>query len=99
LEAIAFGVEEGCDWFAASFIRGRGDVEAVRRAIEEAGGDQPVVSKVEHAEAVFNLSEIVEASDGVMVARGDLGVEMPPCGRCPSSRSGSSRPATGLGSR
>jgi len=78
LEAIAFGVEEGCDWFAASFVRGRGDVEAVRRAIEEAGGDQPVVSKVEHAEAVFNLSEVVEASDGVMVARGDLGVEMPP---------------------
>ena len=76
LKGIAFGVEF-CDWFAASFVRERGDVEGVKKAIEEAGGDQPVISKIEHREAVENIDEIVEASDGVMVARGDLGIEMP----------------------
>ncbi len=76
LEGIAFGVEF-CDWFAASFVRERGDVEGVKKAIEAAGGDQPVISKIEHREAVENIDEIVEASDGVMVARGDLGIEMP----------------------
>ena len=75
-EGISFGVEF-CDWFAASFVRERGDVEGVKRAIEEAGGDQPVISKIEHREAVENIDEIVEASDGVMVARGDLGIEVP----------------------
>jgi len=77
LEGIAFGVEF-CDWFAASFVRERGDVERVKKAIEEAGGDQPVISKIEHREAVENIDEIVAASDGVMVARGDLGIEIPP---------------------
>ncbi len=77
LEGIAFGVEF-CDWFAASFVRERGDVEGVKKAIEAAGGDQPVISKIEHREAVENIDEIVEASDGVMVARGDLGIEIPP---------------------
>ena len=76
LEGIAFGVEF-CDWFAASFVRERRDVEGVKRAIAETGGDQPVISKIEHREAVENIDEIVEASDGVMVARGDLGIEMP----------------------
>ena len=76
LKGIAFGAEF-CDWFAASFVRERGDVESVKKAIEEAGGDQPVISKIEHREAVENIDEIVEASDGVMVARGDLGIEMP----------------------
>ena len=76
LEGIAFGVEF-CDWFAASFVRERGDIEGVKKAIEETGGDQPVISKIEHREAVKNIDEIVEASDGVMVARGDLGIEVP----------------------
>lgn len=76
LEGIAFGVEF-CDWFAASFVRERGDIEGVKKAVEEAGGDQPVISKIEHREAVENIDEIVEASDGVMVARGDLGIEIP----------------------
>jgi pyruvate kinase len=76
LRGIGFGVEF-CDWFAASFVRERGDVEGVRRAIEEAGGSQPVISKIEHRDAVENIDEIVEASDGVMVARGDLGIEIP----------------------
>jgi pyruvate kinase len=76
LRGIAFGVEF-CDWFAASFVKERGDVEGMKKAIEEVGGDQPLISKIEHREAVENIGEIVEVSDGVMVARGDLGIEMP----------------------
>lgn len=75
---IKFGVDEEADWFAISFVRRRRDVERVRRAIKEAGGDQPVISKIEHRDAVENIEEIIKASDGVMVARGDLGVEIPP---------------------
>jgi pyruvate kinase len=51
---------------------------AVRSAIIENGGDQPVISKIEHGDAVYNINEVIEASDGVMVARGDLGIEIPP---------------------
>lgn len=78
LVGISFGVEMECDWFAASFIKSRDDVELVRDAINENGGDQPIISKIEHGEAVYNIEEIIEASDGVMVARGDLGIEIPP---------------------
>jgi pyruvate kinase len=78
LMGIRFGVEMDCDWFAASFIRSKADVEAVRAAILEHGGDQPIISKIEHAEAIHNINEIIEASDGIMVARGDLGIEIPP---------------------
>jgi len=78
LKGIEFGVQVGADWFAASFIRSRKDVEAVKEAIKEADGDQPVISKVEHGEAITNIDEIIDASDGVMVARGDLGIEVPP---------------------
>jgi pyruvate kinase len=77
LEGIAVGVDL-CDWFAASFVRSREDVERIKRAIKKSGGDQPVISKIEHREAVENIDEIVETSDGVMVARGDLGIEVPP---------------------
>jgi len=78
LKGIEFGVQVGGDWFAMSFIRDRRDVENTRRAVERAGGDQPIISKVEHREAIENIDEIIDASDGVMVARGDLGVEVPP---------------------
>lgn len=78
LRGIEFGVEAGGDWFAMSFIRDGLDVENTRKAIGEAGGDQPVISKIEHREAIENIDEIIDASDGVMVARGDLGVEVPP---------------------
>jgi pyruvate kinase len=77
-KGIAFGVEMGADWFAASFIRDRRDVEAVKNIVDESDGDQPVISKIEHAEAIMNIDEIISASDGVMVARGDLGIEVPP---------------------
>ncbi|MCW3991424.1 MAG: pyruvate kinase [Candidatus Bathyarchaeota archaeon] len=77
LEGIDFGVEI-CDWFAISFVRERDDVERTRQAIARAGGDQLVISKIEHKEAIGNIDGIIEASDGVMVARGDLGIEVPP---------------------
>jgi pyruvate kinase len=78
LKGIEFGVQVGADWFAASFIRSRKDVETVKNAIKSVDGDQPVISKVEHGEAITNIDEIIDASDGVMVARGDLGIEVPP---------------------
>jgi pyruvate kinase len=78
LTGISFGVEMDCDWFAASFIRDASDVKAVNEAVSDAGGDQPVISKIEHGDAIRNIGEIIEASDGVMVARGDLGIEIPP---------------------
>ena len=78
IKGIEFGVQSGADWFAASFIRNRKDVETVKEAIKTAGGAQPVISKIEHAEAITNIDEIVYASDGIMVARGDLGIEVPP---------------------
>jgi pyruvate kinase len=77
VRGIEFGVGS-CDWFAISFVRDRRDVENTRRAIERAGGDHPVVSKIEHRGAIENIDEIIDASDGVMVARGDLGIEVPP---------------------
>jgi pyruvate kinase len=78
LSGIRFGVKMDSDWFAASFIRSKKDVLAVKQAIKRLGGDQPLISKVEHADAVYNINEIIEESDGIMVARGDLGIEIPP---------------------
>ena len=78
VKGIEFGVQVGADWFAASFIRSKKDVEAVKQAIKEAGGDQPIISKIEHGEAITNIDEIIDTSDGIMVARGDLGIEVPP---------------------
>jgi pyruvate kinase len=66
---------------AISFVRSADDIIRVRQAIQEHAPDQidtPIIAKLERAEALENLAEIVEAADGVMVARGDLGVEMPP---------------------
>lgn len=75
---IEFGVGVGADWFAVSFVRNHSDVERVRASIEKEGGDQPLISKIEHRDAIENIDEIIETSDGVMVARGDLGIEIPP---------------------
>ena len=78
IEGIKFGVDVECDWFAASFVRSKKDVDAVSAAINREGGTQPLISKIEHGDAVHNIKEIIEASDGIMVARGDLGIEIPP---------------------
>jgi len=74
---LAFAVAEGVDYLAASYVGRREDVEEMRRAVAEAGGDVPLVSKLERSRAVDHLEGIVAASDAVMVARGDLGVEVP----------------------
>ncbi|SFF97314.1 pyruvate kinase [Desulfotomaculum arcticum] len=75
---IIFGIENNLDFVAASFIRKASDVLAIRRIIEENNGYMDIISKIESREAVLNLDEIIKVSDGIMVARGDLGVEIPP---------------------
>jgi pyruvate kinase len=74
---IQFGVRMGVDFVAGSFIRKAQDVLEIRRVIEEAGGNQHIISKVESQEGFDELDAILEVSDGLMVARGDLGVEVP----------------------
>ena len=75
-EDIRFVAEEGVDYMAVSFARDAADMEQARSLVRAAGGDARVVAKVERHEAVDNLAGIIDASDVVMVARGDLGVEM-----------------------
>ncbi len=78
---LAFGLEHGVDAVAMSFVRTAEDVLRVKQAIEHGAlgvRRPPVIAKLERPEALRNLTEIVQAADGVMVARGDLGVEMPP---------------------
>jgi pyruvate kinase len=75
-ELIKVAAELGADFIAVSFCRNAQDMEDARRIARAAGSDAALVSKIERAEAIENLSEIVDASDVVMVARGDLGVEI-----------------------
>ena len=74
---IAYGVSQGVDFIATSFVRKAEDVWAVQKIVEENGGNQAVIAKIENRQGVDNLQEILQAADGLMVARGDLGVEMP----------------------
>lgn len=75
---LQFGVKEGVDIITASFIRRASDVAEIRKVLDEAGGKHVLIySKIENQEGVDNLDEIIEISDGIMVARGDLGVEIP----------------------
>ncbi len=73
-----FGVEQGVDFFAISFVRTARDVLRLRHLLEEVDARQPIIAKIEKPEGWHNLDAILEESDGVMVARGDLGVEMAP---------------------
>jgi pyruvate kinase len=75
---LAFALEHGADYIAVSFVRRAQDVLAARRAIHRAGKNTPIIAKLEKPQAIDNLDAILEAADGVMVARGDLGVEMSP---------------------
>jgi pyruvate kinase len=72
-----FGVEQGVDFIALSFVRTGKDVLRLRHLLEESDAAQPIIAKIEKPEAWQNLDSILEESDGIMVARGDLGVEMP----------------------
>ena len=75
---LKFGCEIGVNLVAASFIRKASDVEAIRKVLVENGGEHiQIFSKIENQEGVDNIDAILEASDGIMVARGDLGVEIP----------------------
>ena len=77
-EDLKFAAENDFDFIAASFVRKASDVEDIRACLHEFGGDNiRIISKIENREGVDNLEEIIQASDGVMVARGDLGVEIP----------------------
>lgn len=75
LEDVRWGVQEGVDLFAQSFVRRASDVEALNLHIRELGGPQTIIAKIEHPQALDNLEDILRVSWGVMVARGDLGVE------------------------
>ena len=75
-EDIKFVAQEGIDYMAVSFARDAADIQQARALLHEAGGDARIVAKIERHEAVANLAGIIDASDVVMVARGDLGVEM-----------------------
>ncbi len=78
IEDLEFGAEKGFDFVALSFVKEAKDVEEVREFLEQKGSNADIISKIEHLKAVENFEEILEASDGVMIARGDLGVEADP---------------------
>jgi len=78
VDYIKFAVENDIDYLALSFVRNKEDLQMTKKYIEEFGGDIPVIAKIEKPQALENLDEIIEASDGVMVARGDLGIEISP---------------------
>jgi pyruvate kinase len=75
-EDLEFGLAQGVDWISLSFVRNAEDVRILREIIREKGMKVPVIAKIEKPQAVDNLEEILEVVDGIMVARGDLGVEL-----------------------
>jgi len=77
LKDLEFGLQLDVDLIALSFVRERADVEALNQRIDEAGKNIGVIAKIEKPNAVQNIDDILEAVDGIMVARGDLGIEMP----------------------
>ena len=77
IEDLRWGLKAGADFIALSFVRSADDITDVHRIMDEEGIRVPVIAKIEKPQAVANLEEIVEAFDGIMVARGDLGVELP----------------------
>ena len=77
IEDLRWGLKAGADFIALSFVRSAKDIDDVYKVMDEVGHRIPVIAKIEKPQAVDNLEEIVLAFDGIMVARGDLGVEMP----------------------
>ena len=76
-EDILFGIKMGFDFLACSFVRSKEDILAVRKILDENGAKTKVIAKIENMQGIRNLTEILEVSDGIMVARGDMGVEIP----------------------
>ena len=77
MDDLRWGLRAGADFIALSFVRSAADIVDVHRIMDEVGIRVPVIAKIEKPQAVENLQEIVDAFDGIMVARGDLGVELP----------------------
>lgn len=77
IEDIKWGLEHDMEYIAVSFVRTRDEIISVRRVVEELDGDIKIIAKIETKQAVVNLDDIISVVDGMMVARGDLGVEMP----------------------
>lgn len=74
---LRFGIEQGVDYIALSFVRQASDIETLKGIIKSAGASIPVIAKIEKHEALSNIDDIISIVDGIMVARGDLGVEIP----------------------
>jgi pyruvate kinase len=74
---IQFGIEQGFDFIAASFVRTADAIKEIKEILASNGSNMAVIAKIENAEGIENLDEIIEVSDGIMVARGDMGVEIP----------------------
>ena len=74
---LLFGIQHGVDLVSLSYIQNADDIERMKRILEKESADIPVIAKIERKEALENIDEIISASDGVMVARGDLGLETP----------------------
>ncbi len=74
----AFGIEHGVDYMALSFVKTAADVQELRTIIETAKAEIKIIAKIERPEAVANIKEILTVADGIMIARGDLGIEIPP---------------------
>jgi pyruvate kinase len=77
LDDLRFGLAQGVDWVAASYVRSADDLKPLFALMAEVGRKAPLIAKIEKAEAVHNLASLLKVVDGIMVARGDLGVEMP----------------------
>lgn len=77
LEYMRFGMEQKVDFFALSFVGSKTDILKCRKTVESMGGRQKIIAKIERREAVDNFDEILEVSDAIMIARGDLGNELP----------------------
>ena len=76
-EDLRFAVEQGADWLAASFVRSAEDVKRIREILLAHGTSIPIIAKIEDPDGVANLEDVIDAADGTMVARGDLGVALP----------------------
>ncbi len=76
-EDLMFGLDQGVDWVALSFVRNPEDIDEIKGLIASAGKSVPVIAKIEKHEAITDMQAVLEKCDGVMVARGDLGVELP----------------------
>ena len=76
IKDIKSGIKFDVDWFALSFVRSKNDILAVKKILKDSGRSKPIIAKIEKPEAVKKLASIIQAFDGILVARGDLGVEM-----------------------